>query len=148
MDNWKEYLKDYFYNISNPAAFSSPAKIYRVLKKEGVDISLKQIKEFLKKEDAYSLHRFVKEKQGGVSKIVPLFLDSHWQIDLASFQNIQEENDNMTFMLFCIDTLSRYLWVRPLKNKTHKEVILKFDDILTKSKRKCDVLISDNGKKN
>ena len=142
---WRKYLQDYFYNIENPGAFSSPQKTYSILKKQGVKITLAQIKSFLKSQDAYSLFKFVRDKDHGVTRVVPLHLDSHWQIDLASFQNIKEFNNSMNYMLFCIDSLSRYLWVRVLKNKTHSEIINAFEDILISSKRKCEVVISDNG---
>ena len=144
-EGWKDYLQDYFYNVENPGAFSSPRKIYSILRKQGINITLSQIKSFLKSQDAYSLFKFVRDKDHGVTRVVPLHLDSHWQIDLASFQNIKEFNDSMNYMLFCVDVLSRYLWVRVIKNKSHSEVIKAFDDILKTSERKCDVVISDNG---
>lgn len=44
------------------------------------------------------------------------------------------------------DVLSKYAWVQPLKNKTGKEVVKAFQNILKTSKRRSQSLQTDKGK--
>lgn len=48
-------------------------------------------------------------------------------------------------MLIVIDSYSKYLWIKPLKNKTAKIVASNFEDILTSSKRIPTNLQTDDG---
>ena len=45
-------------------------------------------------------------------------LDSLWEADLAFVQDVAKENDGVNYLLVVIDVLSKYLWVRLMKNKT------------------------------
>ena len=58
--------------------------------------------------------------------------------------NLSENNDNMKFMLTCIDILSKYAWVRVLRNKSGVEVTKAFESIL-KEGRVPKKLQSDRG---
>ena len=66
-------------------------------------------------------------------------------MDLADASNISDENNGIKYLLFVIDIVSKYLWVKPLKNKTAKDVVKALKYILNKC-RKCKKLRSDNGK--
>ena len=53
-----------------------------------------------------------------------------WQVDLVDMQSLVIHNDGVKYLLTCIDTFSKYVWVRSLKNKSglgDKEV---FESIL------------------
>jgi len=52
-----------------------------------------------------------------------------FQADLVDMSAPLKENDNITFLLTCIDVFSKYAWARPLKNKTGKEVTKAFESI-------------------
>ena len=41
-----------------------------------------------------------------------------------------KENDNVKYLMTCIDVFSKYAWVRVLKTKTGAEVARIFEDIL------------------
>ena len=66
-------------------------------------------------------------------------------MDLADTSNISDENNGIKYLLFVIDIFSKYLWIKPLKNKTAKDVVKALKNILNKC-RKCKKLRSDNGK--
>jgi len=53
-----------------------------------------------------------------------------WQADLAIVSKISGENDGYQYLLCCIDQLSRYAWVVPLKDKTAAECSKAFKIIL------------------
>jgi len=57
-----------------------------------------------------------------------------WQADLADVTKYADENDGTKFILVCIDVLSRYARVEPLKNKTNPEVKSAFEKIFKKAK--------------
>ena len=72
-------------------------------------------------------------------------MDEQWQADLVDMTNLSENNDNMKFMLTCIDILSKYAWVRVLRNKSGVEVTKAFESIL-KEGRVPKKLQSDQGR--
>lgn len=69
-----------------------------------------------------------------------------WQADLADFQKYSKVNKNYKYVLFVIDAYSKYLWIKPLKDKTAKNVTDAFEKILTESNRKPNNLQTDDGK--
>ena len=61
MNNWEDYLQKIYYDPSHPASYEGLNNLYNEVKKEGkFKISHKQIKEWLEKQDAYSLNKAVK----------------------------------------------------------------------------------------
>ena len=70
--------------------------------------------------------------------------DSLWEADLAFVQDVAKENDGVNYLLVVIDVLSKYVWVRPMKNKTAHSLLEAFDSILSEG-RKLEKLITDKG---
>ncbi len=70
--------------------------------------------------------------------------DVQFQADLVDMSAYSKENDNITFLLTCIDAFSKYAWAHPLKNKTGKEVTKAFKSIL-KEKHVPQKLQTDKG---
>ena len=63
MADWKEYLSNIYYDLSHPAAYAGPNKLYQIVKKEGqFTIGLHRIKQWLQDQDAYSLQRPLRYK--------------------------------------------------------------------------------------
>ena len=46
-----------------------------------------------------------------------------WQIDLLDMQKFQRQNNGFRYLCVIIDCFSKYLWVKPLKNKTAKSIV-------------------------
>ena len=53
-----------------------------------------------------------------------------WQTDLVDMQSSSNHNDDVKFLLTCIDMFSKYFWVSPLKNKSGQSVTEAFKSIL------------------
>ena len=53
-----------------------------------------------------------------------------WQADLVDMQSLSLHNDDVKYLLTCIDTFSKYAWVRPLKNKSELCVKEVFESML------------------
>ena len=81
----------------------------------------KQIKDWLSKQDSYTLHKPVRRRFQR-RKIYAKCIDDLWQADLADVSSLSKYNDNFKFLLTCIDVLSKYAWVVPLKNKSGKTI--------------------------
>ena len=75
-----------------------------------------QVKEWLSHQDTYTLHKPVR-RHFVRRRIVVGGLDHQFQADLIDVRNLKKANDGVVF-LTCIDVLSKYAWVVPLKDKT------------------------------
>ena len=51
------------------------------------------------------------------------------EADLAFAQDAAKENDGVNHLLAVIDVLSKYVWVRLMKNKTAHSLLQAFDSI-------------------
>ena len=122
----EEQLKDIYYDPSHPASFAGPRKLYNAVKSEG--ISLQQVRDFLKKQDTYTLHHSVRRKVRRNKVFVPR-IDHQWDADLMDMQQISSYNEGYTYVLLAIDIFSRFIWTVPLKTKQGSEVKKAFDII-------------------
>lgn len=137
MDEDKDkILENYYFKVSNPAAFSGPQKLFRVLsKKYPGQFSLQYVKKWLNNQDAYSLQRQVRHRFK-TPKVLVTAIDEQFEADLASVANLAKENDGIHYLLFVIDVFSKYLWIKPLKNKTAKSVLDAMKEIFQERKPK------------
>ena len=138
------YLRNIYYNPKNPGAFAGPQKLHKIVEREGIhNISLYRIRRWLQDQEAYSLQRNVRYKHKR-NRIVARGRDTMWDIDLADVSNIQKYNDGIQFWLVAIDVFSRYLWIRPLLDKKHDNVVNALKDIF-KQGRIPQSIRSDRG---
>ena len=116
-------LENYYFNAGNPAAFSGPQKLYKVLSKKYPGLfGLGYIKKWLNNQDSYSIQRQVRHRFKTPNVRVS-GIDEQFQADLADVSNLSKDNSGTNYLLFVIDVFSKYLWVLPLKDKTAKSVI-------------------------
>ena len=71
-------------------------------------------------------------------------IDSQWQADLVDLQHLSWWNQGYKYLLTCIDVLSKYAWVVPLKSKTGASLVVAFESIFQKG-RKPEKLQTDAG---
>lgn len=72
-------------------------------------------------------------------------IDDLWQIDLAEFCSFSKENNGFKYILIVIDCFSKFVWTKPLKTKTGKEVTNAMEAILQNNVRSPKNLQSDQG---
>ena len=118
-----ERLKALFYDPKHPAGFASVSKLAKAS-----GIKPQKVKEWLKAQPTYTLHRVARKKYP-TRKYIVHDIDEQWQADLADVSLIAKQNKGYTFILTVIDIFSRYAWARPLKTKRGKEVAAAFKDI-------------------
>lgn len=73
-------------------------------------------------------------------------IDDLWQADLVEMLPYAEQNKGFKYLLTVIDCFSKYLWVKPLKNKQSKCVTDSMEQIFTNSNRSPKNLQTDGGK--
>lgn len=90
------------------------------------------IKKWLQKQDAYTLQRQVR-RPTRVPNIRVSGRNVQWSMDLMDVQNLSKENDDIKYLLILIDTLSKYLRVVALRQKSAKDVLNAIKLVLIKS---------------
>lgn len=132
--SWENYLKNIYYNPSNPASLSGSDKLHQFVKKDGkYMISKYRIRKWLQREEAYSLQREAR-KPLKRSRIVVAGIDDQWSADLMDMVKFKKSNQGVRFILVVIDVFSKYLWLRPLKDKKGSSVVKAFESILTEGR--------------
>ena len=142
METTEQYLKRIYYDSKNPASFSGLGKFYNYVKRNRKDISKSSVFKWLRKQEAYSLHRQTFKPQR--TPIVVAGIDDQWIADLMDMTKFQDQNDNVKYLLVVIDTFSKYLWIRPLSSKTGASVAEAFRSIFAEG-RKPQRIRSDKG---
>ena len=137
-------LKEIYYNPLHDGSLGGPLKLWRAVKERGFqNVSLKSVKQWLLKQDPYTLHAPARKRfQRNVVRVRGI--DENWEADLVDVQNLKKYNDGYRYLLTCIDVLSKYVWVVPLKNKTSKDIVGAFKKIL-KDGRTPQMLHTDKG---
>ena len=83
---------------------------------------------------SYSLHK-LSRRTFKHNKVYAPETDSLLEADLAFVQDVAKENNGVSYLLVVIDVLSKYVWVRPMKNKTARSLLEAFDSILSKGRK-------------
>ena len=74
-------------------------------------------------------------------------IDDIWSLDILDFKDYGPENNRgYRYVLVTIDNFSKFGWTIPLKNKNAQTIKNSFENILTNSKRKPNLVESDRGK--
>ena len=68
-----------------------------------------------------------------------------WNIDLAEMKDLARYNDNLCYLLCVVDVYSRYGFVQLLQNKSSKNVMEKFEDIVLKENEFPKEIVSHEG---
>lgn len=129
-----EYYEKYLYPNSNT--------IYKLLHKDGYDVSHRQVKEVIAEQIPYQLHK--KQKKGIKSHMVAFRENQTMMCDLLDMSNYSRMNKGYHWILICIDVFTRKLYARPIKNKTGPVVTEAFRDVCKESGYPAR-LVSDNG---
>ena len=74
-------------------------------------------------------------------------IDDIWSLDILDLKDYGPENNrNYRYVLVIIDNFSKFGWTIPLKNKNAQTIKNSFENILTNSKRKPNLIETDRGK--
>ena len=134
-------LEKLYCEVDRPSALGGVQKLYQAARKYG--ISRPQVVGWLQKQPGYTLHRPAR-KTFRSNRVFVNGLDQQWQADLADVQKLSRWNRGYKYLLTCIDVLSKYAWVVPLKTKTGSSLVAAFKKIFQQG-RKPEALQTDAG---
>ncbi|KAL3100301.1 hypothetical protein niasHT_027706 [Heterodera trifolii] len=134
MDLKKLRLLEFLYkDLNSPVAFTSVEPLLREAQKTQPKINRIDVQNYLATQRTYTLHRQAKRRYRRLPTLAP-GLHTEWQADLAIFDRLAKQNRGYKYLLVCIDTLSRQLFVEPVKTKTSANMIIAFGRIFKRSK--------------
>lgn len=143
-DAIQELLKSIYFDPKAEGSFGGLKKLYTAALKKQPNLKLKQVENWLAKQNAYTLFKQRKKKFLRVPILVN-YIDEQWQADILDMTWLARQNDGYKYILVVIDILSRYAWAIPLKDKSAKTVTDAFRKIFTFG-RKPEKLQTDQGK--
>ena len=138
----KAALKDLKNRYGKPGDPLFMAGIQRIKNHYKRALSTQEIRNFLAKSRAYTVHFQFKPAAHN-----PYYIRRRRQmiqIDLIETIKVSEENKGFNYILVAIDCFSRKVWARLLKKKTAKEVLLNLESILDET-GKVESICSDRG---
>ena len=116
---------DVYYDVNHPAGYTGSAiKLAKAVKGATID----RAKCWLESQDAFTLYKYAR-KRFTHAQIYVESMDHQWSADLVDVRSLASENEGFKYLLTVIDALSKYAWVRPLKDKTATSVAGAFKDI-------------------
>lgn len=139
-------LEKVYFNPSHEASFSGATKLLRQARRK--KISRVKTLQWLEGQDAYTKHRPVRHRFPRRFYNVRN-IDDFWEADLVDLRSIKDYNDGYVYLLVIIDTLSKFAWVQPLRDKSAVSVAKAFNLILSKKNsngRSPVYLQTDRGK--
>ncbi|KAL3069529.1 hypothetical protein niasHT_034711 [Heterodera trifolii] len=146
MDLKKFHLLEFLYkDLSSPVAFTSVEPLLREAQKTQPKINRIDVQNYLATQRTYTLHRQAKRRYRRLPTLAP-GLHTKWQADLAIFDRLAKQNRGYSHLLVCIDTLSRQVFVEPVKTKTSTNMIIAFGRIFKRSKYIPWKVLTDQGK--
>lgn len=138
-----ELLRSIYYDVNNPASYSSRDKLYNAAKKIDPSIKLTDVTNFLSGQLTYTLHRRVVRKFQR-NPIVSTHHSEGGQADLVDIQRYKKDNNGYGFILTVIDTFSRKAYAVPVESKHAENMCKAFKQIF--KNYKPDQLQTDEGK--
>ena len=87
------------------------------------------------------------KKNYATNKTDVFYIHDTWSLDILDLKDYGPENNRgYRYVLVTIDNFSKYGWTVPLKNKNAQTIKDSFENILTNSKRKPNLIETDRGK--
>lgn len=123
-------LRNIYYNVKNPSAFGSVRKVAKEAKKFGV--KQRDTRNWLLEQPTYTLHK-PNRRTFKTNHYLVFGKNELFEADLIDLQGIARYNYGYKYILCVIDCFTKYMWAKPLTNKTAANVTKAFKEILTQS---------------
>lgn len=140
----EEVLNSLYTDIGAFGSYGGVQKLYRHAKQYDNNITLKDVRKWLERQDTYTLHKQAYKKFKR-NRIYVSGIDAQWEADLVDMQTYSAYNSGYKYMICCIDVFSKFAWVKPLRNKSANSICTAFKDIIS-NKRKPWCIRTDKGK--
>ena len=130
-------------NYLNPISGVSFAGVNRIYNFYNRIIPIKKIKEFLSKDNSYTLHSKSFKRQYNPSFI--RYKGQQIQADLIDIANLSQLNNGTKFLLTLICSFTKKAWISPIKNKKSGVVLKAFKIPLRSMDKVPRSLLTDVG---
>ena len=108
-------LSELYYDAESPAGFGSVKKLAQF-----AGVNQKTAQTWLSKQFAYTLHKPFGRRYATIPYRIAK-VDDQWQVDLVEMPEFAAVNDNLRYLLTCIDLFSRFAWARKIQLCKWKE---------------------------
>jgi hypothetical protein len=116
----EEVLKEAYYDPAT--GYVSADKLYKKLKPEHKELTLKIVKEFVKNQSTNQIHAEVKKDPKQINQILALGV-GEVVADILDLSNYKSKNKGFRYVLLIQDIYSRMIFGVPLKSKNGKIVL-------------------------
>ena len=128
------FLSRVYISFEQAASFTGLDKLYHIVKKHFPSITGREIQKWAESNLSYSLRKpsrrtFELNKEYAPERV------SLQESDLYFVRDVAKENDGVNCLLVVIDILSKWGWVRPIKNKTALSLLEAFDSIISEGRK-------------
>ena len=113
-------LTEIYYKDGGPGSYSSKERLLYEAQKVDPSVTRKEVSEFMDKQYTHSRHQRLRWTYP-TRKVLVLRIDKCWTSDLVDVISLKNYNGSYSYVLTCMCVFSRYLWTRPLKQKTKQE---------------------------
>ncbi len=139
-----KYMKHLYTNPGSTGSFGGREAFKRSIEDVGkYKISNKQIDDFLRSEDGYTINRSTRKTFPTQKVVVGAMFQEH-QADLMDVASLKTDNDGVRFLLCVIDIFSRFGVVQCLEDKSAKTLDKAIRSIYD-STTKPQLLVTDGG---
>jgi len=139
-EDYIDYLKTNYVNPGHPIAYSGINNVYNYFNGK---LTIDEIRSVLYGVESYTLHREFHDETRNPS--YSHFKRYRFEMDLVDVRNLSQYNDGINYLLTCIDTHTRYAFVRLLPSKHGNIVLDAFRSILEEALEKPKILLVDRG---
>jgi hypothetical protein len=140
-----DYLNNLYSNPSKVGSLGGINRLYEAVKSDGrYDIPRKQIKNWLRSKDTYTLHKPLKRKFKR-NRVIVSGINQQWDADIADMALLKKSNKNYKYFLLAIDVFSKFAKTSALKSKSASEVTKAFKQMLPDQKGIPKTLHTDRG---
>ena len=114
-----------YYDLPRADSYGSISGLKRQTKGKNID----SVRDFLSRQDAYTLHAEVRRRFPR-RKTLAFGINDLWQADIVDLSSLASTNDNYRYLLTAIDVLSKVGRARPLKTKSAESVVSAFREMI------------------
>lgn len=136
-------LENYYYNIDETPSYRNIDVLHNELRQQHPNIKRDQLKTWYESQLTPLVYKPLRHKYLK-NPIVSKTIDHLWNADLVEIA-LPQYNDGYRYLLTVVDNLSKYGWLRKLKDKKQASIVREFNNILEESGRIPELLGTDYG---